>query len=343
MNFNLPFFKRNKGLPASTPDQPPSEDAVAKHLTGTLLKDVMTELAAQRRWRLYTRGLYVMLVLVAIAYATMQANGGSLGLGVTKPSVAVVAIRGAIFGDSIAGAAKVIPAIKKAFESEEIKGVILKIDSGGGAPSEAERISTLIGEMRRKHPKPVIAVVDSVGASAAYLIAVSADSIVAGRYSLVGSIGAILTGWDAHKTIRRIDLEQKVYASGSLKGMLNQFSEATPAGEAKAQALVDDIGRMFLAQVVERRGAKLAQGVDFGTGEAWTGAEAKELGLIDHLGTEELAVSMISKGEDLEVLNLGPTKGGSGILSSYAADMVETIITRVAWRASAVGLTPAQN
>lgn len=341
MNFNLPFLKRNKAALDADPAQEPSDDHVAKHLTGTLLKDVLSELAAQRRWRLYTRALYVLLVLVAVAYATMQANGGSLGLGATKPSVAVVAIRGAIFGDSIAGAAKVIPAIKKAFESDEIKGVILKIDSGGGAPSEAERISALIGEMRKKHPKPVIAVVDSVGASAAYLIAVSADSIVAGRYSLVGSIGAILTGWDAHKTIKKIDLEQKVYASGALKGMLNQFSEATPEADAKAQALVDDIGRMFLAQVVERRGAKLKAGVNFGTGEAWTGAEAKELGLVDHLGTEELAVSMISGGQDLEVLNLGPNKGGSGILSSFAADLVETVMTRISYQASSGMAVPA--
>lgn len=334
MKLNLPFFSRRMTASPDEGSVKPSEDTIARHLTGQLLSDVLTELAAQRRWRFFTRALYVFLVLVAVAYATMQANGGSLSFGSSKPSVAVVGIRGAIFGDSIAGAAKVIPALKKAFESPDVKGVILKIDSGGGAPSEAERIGALIEDLRKKHPKPVIAVIDSVGASAAYLIAVSADSIIAGRYSLVGSIGAILTSWDAHKTIQRLDLEQKVYASGELKGMLNQFTAATPEGEAKAQHMVNEIGRLFLKQVVERRGSKLKAGVNFATGEAWTGAEAKDLGLVDHLGTEELAVTMISGGQELEVLNLGPGKGSAGILSSLAADTVDAMVERLSWRAT---------
>lgn len=235
-----------------------------------------------------------------------------------EPAVAMVKVEGQISSTAkLASADKVVAALKRAFEDDNVKRVLLYIDSPGGAPVEAERISDAVAELRKKHNKPIQAVIGNLGASAGYMVAMSADEIISAKYSLVGSIGAILQSWDVHRVLDKYDVKAKTYASGKLKGMLNPFEPSTPEGEAKAQALVDELGRQFEMLLIERRGKKLTQPIaNYTTGEVWGGQDALGLGLVDSNGTIE---TLMSQHPDLKLVDFGPFERKSplgGLLES---------------------------
>jgi signal peptide peptidase SppA len=254
------------------------------------------------------------------------------GVVAKEPAVALVKVEGQISATAkLASADKVVAALKRAFEDANVQRVLLYIDSPGGAPVEAERIMDAVAELRKKHPKPIQAVIGNLGASAGYMVALSADDIVSAKYSLVGSIGAILQSWDVHRVLEKYDVKAKTYASGKLKGMLNPFEPSTPEGEAKAQALVDELGRQFETLLKERRGKKLTQAPDtYATGEVWGGQDALGLGLVDSNGTIE---TIMATYPDLKLVNFGPFERKNNLLPSWLQtldDISDSLKTGVA-------------
>lgn len=274
-----------------------------------------------RRWRI---GLRLAMVAVPIAFGTVYfASAFGFSLGPAHDSAGIVHIHGEMAEGTLASADKVIPALERAFESTRVKHVFLAIDSPGGSPGEAERISNAIDVLKNQHKKPVTAVISNVGASAAYLTAMHADRIVAGKYSLVGSIGAILAPWQFDQAIAQLHVSQRVYASGELKAFLNPFTPMTQQADEKAKQLVKGVGSIFLRELEQRRGPRLKRGVDYGTGEVWNGLDAQELGLIDGIGTIETETKLRT---GLDVFNFGPTAGGIAMLSSQ---LVHSLIAAI--------------
>lgn len=281
----------------------------------------------QRRWQLFFQGIFFTapLILGLLSFAFILHPGG-LQLGPFTEVVAVVHLDGQISPGAAAGADHVIPALERAFAHRNVKGVIMAIDSPGGAPVEAERINAAITTLKKKHHKPFVAVIHNVGASAAYMVAMHADKIVAGKYSLVGSIGAIMAPWDLHRAIARLDVSQRVYASGRLKAFLNPFTPVTPEVDAKAQKLVDQMGQTFLRELQSTRGAHLKHSIDYASGEVWSGLEAKELGLVDAIGTQD---DVAASDWGLESYNFGPHQDGFGAISSRLGTAVSGVLHRV--------------
>ncbi|WP_256081041.1 S49 family peptidase [Massilia sp. YIM B04103] len=275
------------------------------------------ERRSARRWNIGLKLVVIAAPLIFGGFFLVQAAG--VTLGPFRDVVGIVEIKGEMAEGKLASAEKVIPALEKAFESPRVKHVVLAIDSPGGAPVEAERIGNAIAIFKKTHPKPVTAVIGSLGASAAYMTAMQADRIVAGRYSLVGSIGAIIAPWQLDKAIAQLQISQRVYASGKLKAFLNPFTPVSDEADAKAHELVDGIGRAFVREVEQRRGARLKKGVDYGTGEVWSGPEAVQLGLVDELGTVE-SVSRAEPGT--RAYCFGPRDSSFGYLRSYFAELI---------------------
>jgi protease-4 len=183
--------------------------------------------------------------------------------------------------------------------------VALEIDSPGGAPFEAERINATIDYYREKTKIPTYAFIGNTGASAAYLIALHADKIFAGRFSLVGSIGAIIETWDFHRLMEKADIGQRVYASGIHKDMLNPFAAMKPESDHKAQDMVDQMAGTFEKEFRRVRGDKLKGGVDYATGEVWDGEHALALGVVDALDSIENVVRR-EYGPDMKIRDFGP-------------------------------------
>lgn len=265
-----------------------------------LLGEVVKDYVWRRRWRLMTWIAIAIVFTIGIFRAV-----SAVGLPTFGNQVAVVDIEGPIGKGTVASASALIPVLHTAFENDRVKVVVLEINSPGGSPAEAERIFSEIARLKAQHPKPVIAVIDELGASAAYMIAMHTDKIVAGRYSLVGSIGAILTGWDVHGLADRFEVKQQVYASGPLKDVLNPMRSPTDGEKQVLQALVDRAGSTFIQDVKDQRGKKLKR-LDIFTGQVWNGSDALAIGLIDELGTLE---SVTHGYEKLTVNRVGPVQG----------------------------------
>ena len=218
----------------------------------------------------------------------------------------------------------------KAFTYPNVKAVVVSIDSPGGAAAEAERIYRAIESLRKKHEKPVVAIISNVGASAAYMIAMHTDRIYAAKYSLVGSIGTMIDGWDVHKAMERLDVAQRVYASGNLKSMLSPFLPMSKEAEDKARELVSQGGAIFLADLKATRGPLLKPGVEYGSGEIWAGEEAKAIGLVDEIATLD---EVISAKWGIKTYDFGPNPESFGPWSStfqgFAQSLVDALVARL--------------
>lgn len=315
-------------------DSPGADLSQLKAAVGdALINDLIKERRSERNWRnirrLLISGSAVIIFAVYVGFYVT-----SLGYHVVPNSdiVGVVRVTGAIEENSkTASANAVIPALAKAFNKPNVKAVVLSIDSPGGKPAEVERIYNYIEVKRKETGKPVVAAISNTGASAAYMLAVHTDKIYAGKYSVVGSIGAILTSWDFHKIAERFDVRHKVFASGALKGMLDPWVASTPEADSKAQDIVNGMGKIFASEVKRLRGDKLAKDVDFFTGEVWSGEEALQLGLVDELNTLD---AMIKENFKLGYHDFGPKKEGGGFFpfGSFASSIADAIVEAVAER-----------
>jgi protease-4 len=159
------------------------------------------------------------------------------------------------------------------------------------------------------------------------MIALHADKIIAGKYSLVGSIGAIMEPWQLDRAIAKIDISQRIYASGKLKAFLNPFTPVTPEVDAKAQRLVDQFGKAFLEEVKALRGARLKPGIDVASGEVWPASEAKALGLIDAIGTID---DYVGTNYGLKTYDFGPSAPGLSLLGRTFQDAIVGSVERLA-------------
>ena len=177
---------------------------------------------------------------------------------------------------------------------------------------------------RFENPKVKNGVVWGLGG--AFLIALHADKIIAGKYSLVGSIGAIMAPWQLDRAIAKFDVTQRVYASGKLKSFLNPFTPVSPDVDLKAQKLVDQLGAFFLDEVKAARGASLKQGADVATGEVWPGPEAKDLGLVDSVSTLD---EYVAATWGIRTYDFGPNAQGLQLLNRTLQDALVGSIQRM--------------
>jgi protease-4 len=143
--------------------------------------ELVKERKTERRWKTFFQLALIGIPLFGtIAYVIFFTSAMGFQWGPFGSVVGVVRIDGEISSQNVASAKHVIPILEKAFANPSVKAVVLSIDSPGGAPAEAERIYAAIESLKRKHQKPVVAVINNMGASAAYMIAVHADKIYAG-------------------------------------------------------------------------------------------------------------------------------------------------------------------
>lgn len=298
-----------------------------ENLKDKLIAKALKFYESDRRWLLLKR-IGIGTAFVISLLIGMSAYIGTMGrwpvLG--GEYAAVVNIQGVIDTGSLASANRVIPALRKAFKDEDAKMVILQVDSPGGSPLEAERIYTEILRLKAEHPKPVVAVVNTMGASAAYMISIYADKIVCGRYSQVGSIGVIMSAYNVHRIAERLQVDKYTFTSGPLKSFMDPLDAPSPAVKEKAQEMVNQAAGLFIEEVKQRRGAKLKPGVDVFTGEVWLGPQALGLGLVDELGTIESVASKSKLTPAAIPVGAGGMYAGGG---SFADTVTEAVVSRI--------------
>ena len=252
-------------------------------------KEVLLEQRRARRGRLIGglfRGVITLVVLLVIFGSSRQLFSTPDDSSSGSPHLAIVDIKGTIEADGRASAEQVLQGAKKAFKASGAKAVVLRINSPGGSPVQAGQIYEGIVKLKADNPQlPVYAVIEDLGASGGYYIAVAADTILADRASLVGSIGVVSGGFGFKEAMERLGIERRVFTSGDNKAFLDPFSEMNAEQRAFWQSILDSTHQQFIQRVKEGRGERLATNPQIFSGLVWNGELALEQGLIDDLGS----------------------------------------------------------
>ncbi len=281
----------------STPwpdDRGPGLEAVAAQL----VKELVRERRGERRWRIFFRLAWFLLVL-AIVWGVVVARSSQPAQGSSTPHTALVEVRGEIALDSQANAENIVAALKSAFEDDNAQAVVLRINSPGGSPVQAGIINDEIKRLKALHKKKVYAVVEEMCASGAYYIAVAADEIYVDKASIVGSIGVLMDGFGFTGLMDKLGVERRLLTAGANKGMLDPFSPQNESQRALAQAMIDEIHQQFIAVVKEGRGARLKENADTFSGLFWNGEQAVKLGLADSFGNLDFVAREVIKAEEV--------------------------------------------
>jgi protease-4 len=261
---------------------------------------LIKENRSARRWK-NIRRIVFWLVILAIFVLPQFTEDKISGMVVAraKPHAAVISMEGLVMPGGEIDADQIVDSLQSAFSATQSKGIILQINSPGGSPVQAERIYNEIMRLKIEYPdKKVVAVIEDIGASAAYYIASAADEIVASKASLVGSIGVIINGFGAVDAMKKLGIERRLITAGDNKAMLDPFSPKDEAQEAYMKRIVDQIHTQFIEAVKNGRGERLANRADIFSGLVWNGEEAKTLGLVDHIGSTGYTMREVLELED---------------------------------------------
>ncbi|HXN15815.1 MAG TPA: S49 family peptidase, partial [Usitatibacter sp.] len=211
---------------------------------------------------------------------------------------ALIDLEGIIGVESKASAEKVIKGLNRAFKDTNTQGVVIRINSPGGAPVQAGYINDEIRRLRAKYPgTPIYAVVQDLCASGGYYVAVAADKIYVDKASLVGSIGVIMGGFGFTGAMEKLGIERRAYTAGENKDFLDPFAPVAPAQREHAQKILDEIHQQFIKVVRQGRGTRLKESPEIFSGLIWTGERSVELGLADAFGSVEYVAREVIKAE----------------------------------------------
>ncbi len=247
-----------------------------------LAQDLLRERRAERRWRIFSRLLWLTLAVLIVT--AMFASRGRVAAP-SGPHTAMVEVRGEIASDTEASAEILLAGLKSAFEDAGAQAVVLRINSPGGSPVQAGIVHDEIRRLKALHGKKVYAVIEEACASGAYYIAVAADEIYADKASIVGSIGVLMDGFGFTGTMEKLGVERRLITAGENKALGDPFSPLSAKHKDYVQAMLNQIHQQFIAVVRQGRGGRLKESPDTFSGLFWNGEKALELGLVDHLGS----------------------------------------------------------
>ncbi|MCC8195064.1 MAG: signal peptide peptidase SppA [Deltaproteobacteria bacterium] len=228
--------------------------------------------------------LLVVLVLLFLVWAgsalwaVLEARGPRLG---------VVAVEGFI-GDAERSTAW----IEKLRKDTSVAGVLVRVDSPGGAVAPSQEIYMAV--KRLAAAKPVVVSMGSVAASGGYYIAVAGKEIFASPSTLTGSIGVRLQVTNVQRLMERIGVSSESLTTGRFKASGSPFKELAPEERAYLQTLLDEMQEEFVATVAAGRNLPRERVAALADGRVFTGRQALESGLVDHLGDRQAAVARLA-------------------------------------------------
>lgn len=224
------------------------------------------------------------------AFFNAGRDGYSLPVG---NKVAIVAVEGVITSSE-----EIIREIEEFAGNDHVKAIVLRIDSPGGSVAPSQEIYDAVLEAGKK--KKIVASMGSVAASGGYLIACSADRIVANPGTITGSISAIMHFANLQELMKKIGVSSSVIKSGKYKDIGSPAREMTDEEKLLMQQLVDDVYDQFLDTVSQRRKMPKEDVRLLADGRILTGRQAQKAGLVDFLGNQKYAVRLAGKMAGIE-------------------------------------------
>ena len=272
--------------------------------------------------------LIFVLILVGIASCSsvVSSSLGSLvddsGVSdadfLSSDAVAVIELDGDIAYDgSLCSPEGLKEQLDVAAENEDIKALVLRVNSGGGTATAGEEMTEYLKEFMEETGKPVVVSSASTNASAAYEISSQADYIFTAKSTSIGAIGTALQFVDLSGLYELLGIEVENITSSESKDSTYGTRELTDEEREYYQEMIDEINDAFIENVAEGRNMSVEEVEELATGLTFTGIDAVENGLADEIGTledaEDKAAELAGLGEDYTVVELG---GESTDLSS---------------------------
>lgn len=296
-----------------------------------------TEAILERR-RLRRRASFWRIAAFAILAIAIVA-GASLawdieGVGATGGQVADIKVDG-----FIATRPDAVKVIDRAAGASSVKAIVLHIDSGGGAASGGEALYKAV--RRASEKKPVVAVIEGLGASAAYMTAIAADHVVARESAITGSIGVIFQYGHFEELLQKIGAQYEEVKSAPLKGEPSIFKDPDPAATAMLRSVVDDTYDWFVGLVADRRDLPRPEARRLADGSIYTGRQALRLKLIDAVGGDPEARAWLASEKGVsEDLPLREWKPDESVFALFQEGALAGLARLVGIDAGAAGILP---
>jgi protease-4 len=181
--------------------------------------------------------------------------------------------------------ARVREQLERAREDDELRGVLLRIESPGGTVTASDILYREVLRFKEETRRPVVAVCMGVCASGGYYLAMAADRVLAHPTTVTGSIGVIFSGLSLAGLLEKLGVEDQTLKSGEFKDAGSPLRRMTGAERAQLQSVVDDLYGRFL-EVVEkgRPGLAPASLRGLADGRVYSARQALDAGLVDGLG-----------------------------------------------------------
>lgn len=267
-------------------------------------------------------GLFLMLLIFAVVM--ISAFSDDSGFGGADNQVGVIEVTGPIMESK-----KIVADLGKFTRQKSIKGIVVRVDSPGGAVAPSQEIFQAV--KRAADKKPVAVSMGSTAASGGYYVSLGADRIIANSGTVTGSIGVISQLFNVKGLLDKIDVQVNTVKTGKFKDAGSPFREFGPTDREYFNDLLNDIYEQFVTDVAEARGMEVAQVKEYADGRVFTGRQAKEYKLVDQLGTFQDAVDWVKKESDIEGREklVYPPEEDLGFLSTLIEGAAETATREV--------------
>ncbi len=244
-----------------------------------------------RKTLIYIATVFILLFIIAGSFFIIL---GGKDFGISGNRVEVIYVQGEMLtgsipaGFGIATSEEITKSLKDASEDDRVKAIVMRINSPGGSPAAAEEIVAAM----KKIKKPIVVSMGDVAASAAYYISAPADRIIANPDTITGSIGVIWVFQNRSAFYQKDGSSFYISKSGEFKDMGGDWRGLSDEEKRFADQTIAEAYSRFVKEVAEDRNLSMSKVKDMADGRVYTGAKAKEIGLVDDFGSLEEAIDV---------------------------------------------------
>ena len=232
----------------------------------------------------FSAGLLAVMVLLAIGSALLPDRWKS-----PSGEIALVRIQGMLMDSQ-----NIVRQLSNYRHNPNVRGIVLRIDSPGGAVAPAQEIYNEIMKLKADH-KTVYASMGTVAASGGYYIACAANYVLANPGTLTGSIAAVMAFSNIEELTDKIGIKPIIIKSGKYKDVGSPLRGMKPEERKLLQSVVDDVHQQFVQAVAKGRGLPVSEVNEIADGRIMTGQQALTLKLVDEMGGLEKTIELLAK------------------------------------------------
>lgn len=249
----------------------------------------------RRRLKRRVSAWRIAAVLLALLFVGTLVMGGSEngGTGGILPHVARISIDGVITNDR-----KMINLIDRVRKADQVKAVIIEVNSPGGTTTGGEALYDAIRRLSKE--KPVVATCGTLATSAAYIVALASDRIFVYGNTITGSVGVIFQWANVTELMKTLGIQFEDVKSGSLKAVPSPFEPTTEEAREVTEEMVDEAMEWFVGLVKARRNITPDTIPGLTEGRIYSGRQAVDYKLVDQIGDELAARAWLSKERSIQ-------------------------------------------